>query len=96
MRIRDLEALLPALSRGGAESTGDLGVAPAPPAWVWSLPCRWQDSHWLQDTAFHSLFQWQESGYPTLMLPLCSVWTCSLPWCEPGVNRKPTSAWTQS
>lgn len=35
--------------------------------WVWPSPTRVgvdPPCMWLQDTAFHSLFQWQESGYP--------------------------------
>lgn len=53
------------LAGGGALSLLEmLPVVPAPPTWVWSLPCRWQDSHWLQDTVSLSLFLWQESGYP--------------------------------
>jgi hypothetical protein len=35
--------------------------------WVWPSPTRVgvdPPCMWLQDIAFHSLFQWQESGYP--------------------------------
>lgn len=68
---------------------------PAPPAWVWSLPCRWQDSHWLQDTVSHSLFLWQEKQTPQPLPSLCALWTCPYYSVNQESELKPTSAWTQ-